>query len=146
VPFLPLRDDFHPKRNQARQKLATLPTTRFEDLSSDVYFELARRYPEFQEDVCPFPSFLLYLHTQLTDTCTIPSPTNKHTQAQHTTTSPPSISPPPRLPPITSSLNSSSSSNNNNNNNNNNNPLRNGRISEDRPSTLGTAAAPSLSG
>ena len=51
VPFLPLRDDFHPKRNQARQKLATLPTTRFEDLSSDVYYELARRYPEFQEEV-----------------------------------------------------------------------------------------------
>lgn len=51
VPFLPVRDDFHPKRNQARQKLATLPTSRFEDLSSDVYFELARRYPEFQEEV-----------------------------------------------------------------------------------------------
>lgn len=50
VPFLPVRDDFHPKRNQARQKLATLPASRFEDLSSDVYFELARRYPEFQED------------------------------------------------------------------------------------------------
>ncbi|KAF8895714.1 hypothetical protein CPB84DRAFT_1782266 [Gymnopilus junonius] len=50
VPFLPVREDFHPKRNQARQKLATLPTTRFEDLSSDVYFELARRYPEFKED------------------------------------------------------------------------------------------------
>jgi hypothetical protein len=51
VPYLPLRADFHPKRNQARQKLATLPTSRFEDLSSDVYFELARRYPEFKEDV-----------------------------------------------------------------------------------------------
>ena len=51
VPYLPLRSDFHPKRNQARQKLATLPTSRFEDLSSDVYFELARRYPEFKEDV-----------------------------------------------------------------------------------------------
>jgi hypothetical protein len=51
VPFLPLRADFHPKRNQARQKLATLLTSRFEDLSSDVYFELARRYPEFKEDV-----------------------------------------------------------------------------------------------
>ncbi|KAJ3508039.1 hypothetical protein NLJ89_g5970 [Agrocybe chaxingu] len=50
VPFLPVREDFHPKRNQARQKLATLPSTRFEDLSSDVYFELARRYPEFKED------------------------------------------------------------------------------------------------
>ncbi|KAJ7125010.1 hypothetical protein C8R44DRAFT_703005 [Mycena epipterygia] len=50
VPFLPVREEFHPKRNQARQKLATLPITRFEDLSSDVYFELGRRYPEFKED------------------------------------------------------------------------------------------------
>ncbi|KAJ7497027.1 hypothetical protein FB451DRAFT_1359481 [Mycena latifolia] len=50
IPFLPVREEFHPKRNQARQKLATLPTTRFEDLSSDVYFELGRRYPEFKED------------------------------------------------------------------------------------------------
>ncbi|KAJ7350358.1 hypothetical protein DFH08DRAFT_861178 [Mycena albidolilacea] len=50
VPFLPVREEFHPKRNQARQKLATLPITRFEDLSSDVYFELARRYPEFKEN------------------------------------------------------------------------------------------------
>ncbi|KAF7375910.1 hypothetical protein MSAN_00005400 [Mycena sanguinolenta] len=50
IPFLPVREEFHPKRNQARQKLATLPVTRFEDLSSDVYFELARRYPEFKEE------------------------------------------------------------------------------------------------
>ncbi|KAI9064956.1 hypothetical protein FKP32DRAFT_1591027 [Trametes sanguinea] len=50
VPFLPVRDDFHPKRNQARQKLATLPTGRFKDLSSDVYYELSRRYPEFKEE------------------------------------------------------------------------------------------------
>jgi hypothetical protein len=57
VPFLPVREEFHPKRNQARQKLATLPTSRFEDLSSDVYFELARRYPEFKEDVCISASF-----------------------------------------------------------------------------------------
>ncbi|KZT69736.1 hypothetical protein DAEQUDRAFT_765322 [Daedalea quercina L-15889] len=51
VPFLPVRDDFHPKRNQARQKLATLPTGRFKDLSSDVYYELSRRYPEFKEEL-----------------------------------------------------------------------------------------------
>lgn len=51
MPFLPVKEEFHPKRNQARQKLATLPPSRFEDLSSDVYFELARRYPEFKEDV-----------------------------------------------------------------------------------------------
>ncbi|KZP11245.1 hypothetical protein FIBSPDRAFT_899136 [Athelia psychrophila] len=56
VPFLPVRDDFHPKRNQARQKLATLPTSRFEDLSSDVYYELARRYPEFHEETGEIPA------------------------------------------------------------------------------------------
>ncbi|KAG9220958.1 hypothetical protein CCMSSC00406_0002442 [Pleurotus cornucopiae] len=56
IPFLPVREEFHPKRNQARQKLATLPTSRFEDLSSDVYFELARRYPEFKEDPSGEPS------------------------------------------------------------------------------------------
>lgn len=50
VPFLPVRDEFHPKRNQARQKLATLPLSRFRDLSSDVYYELVRRYPEFKEE------------------------------------------------------------------------------------------------
>ncbi|GAA5923228.1 uncharacterized protein JCM15063_003576 [Sporobolomyces koalae] len=49
-PFLAVRSDFHPKRNQARQKLATLPLQRFRDLASDVYFELDRRYPEFSED------------------------------------------------------------------------------------------------
>ncbi|THH05207.1 hypothetical protein EW146_g9967, partial [Bondarzewia mesenterica] len=32
IPYLPGRGDFHPKRNQARQKLATLPTSRFKDL------------------------------------------------------------------------------------------------------------------
>ncbi|WWC85905.1 uncharacterized protein L201_000775 [Kwoniella dendrophila CBS 6074] len=50
VPFLPVREDFHPKRNQARQKLATLPKNRFKDLASDVFYELKRRYPEFEEE------------------------------------------------------------------------------------------------
>ncbi|OCF44059.1 hypothetical protein I317_02012 [Kwoniella heveanensis CBS 569] len=50
VPFLPVREDFHPKRNQARQKLATLPKNRFKDLASDVFYELRRRYPEFEQD------------------------------------------------------------------------------------------------
>ncbi|TCD70377.1 component of the polarisome [Steccherinum ochraceum] len=49
VPYLPIRDDFPPERNQARQKLATLRTGRFSDLSGDVYHELARRYPELKE-------------------------------------------------------------------------------------------------
>jgi hypothetical protein len=51
VPFLPVREEFHPKRNQARQKLAILLVSRFKDLSSDVYYELVRRYPEFKEEV-----------------------------------------------------------------------------------------------
>ncbi|KAG0235132.1 component of the polarisome [Actinomortierella wolfii] len=46
VPFLPVRDDYHPKRNQARQKLATLPQNRFKDLASDVYVQLERQFPE----------------------------------------------------------------------------------------------------
>jgi len=28
IPFLPVREHFHPKRNQTRQKLATLPEDR----------------------------------------------------------------------------------------------------------------------
>ncbi|KAM0755439.1 hypothetical protein T439DRAFT_330639 [Meredithblackwellia eburnea MCA 4105] len=52
-PFLSVRSEFHPKRNQARQKLATLPLGRFRDLASDVYFELERRYPDFIEEEVP---------------------------------------------------------------------------------------------
>ena len=50
VPFLSAREGFHPKRNQARQKLSTLPTTRLEDLAGDVYFETARRHAKFKAD------------------------------------------------------------------------------------------------
>jgi hypothetical protein len=49
VPFLPVRDEFHSKRNQARQKLATLPDNRFKDLAADVFFELEVRYPAVLE-------------------------------------------------------------------------------------------------
>ncbi len=51
MPFLLVREGFHPERNRARQILAALPTTRFEKLSRDVYFELARRYTGFKDDV-----------------------------------------------------------------------------------------------
>ena len=62
VPFLPVRDDFHPKRNLARQKLATLPKTRFKDLSGDVFYELSRRYPEFKEaEVCLSQSLFVFV-------------------------------------------------------------------------------------
>lgn len=46
-PFLQARMDFHEKRNQARQKLSSLQTPRFRDLSTDVFCELERRFPQF---------------------------------------------------------------------------------------------------
>ncbi|KAK4690744.1 protein SPA2, partial [Lecanoromycetidae sp. Uapishka_2] len=46
-PYLLPKENFHPKRNQARQKLATLPPARFQDLATDVFYELERRFPIF---------------------------------------------------------------------------------------------------
>ncbi|KAM3067615.1 component of the polarisome [Clarireedia jacksonii] len=46
-PYLLPKDTFHPKRNQARQKLSTLPPPRFRDLATDVFYELERRFPKF---------------------------------------------------------------------------------------------------
>lgn len=46
-PYLLPKNSFHPKRNQARQKLSTLPPPRFRDLATDVFFELERRFPQF---------------------------------------------------------------------------------------------------
>ena len=45
--YLLPKDNFHPKRNQARQKLSTLPSARFRDLATDVFYELERRFPHF---------------------------------------------------------------------------------------------------
>lgn len=45
--FLLPKNSFHPKRNQARQKLSTLPLERFRQLATDVYNELERRSPRF---------------------------------------------------------------------------------------------------
>ncbi|KAG0651676.1 spa2 [Hyphodiscus hymeniophilus] len=44
--LLPIKN-FHEKRNQARQKLSTLPPPRFRDLATDVFYELERRFPRF---------------------------------------------------------------------------------------------------
>ncbi|KAI6957796.1 hypothetical protein KC329_g17869, partial [Hortaea werneckii] len=44
---LPPKQTFHPKRNQARQKLSTLPVERFKQLATDVFYELERRIPRF---------------------------------------------------------------------------------------------------
>lgn len=43
--FLASQTNYHPKRNQARQKLAALPPSRFKDLVNDVLFEIDNRIP-----------------------------------------------------------------------------------------------------
>ena len=45
--FLLPKQNFHPKRNQARQKLSTLALRKFRELATDVLFELERRFPRF---------------------------------------------------------------------------------------------------
>jgi hypothetical protein len=45
--FLLPKNNFHPKRNQARQKLSTLPLERFRQLATDVFYELETRFPRF---------------------------------------------------------------------------------------------------
>lgn len=55
--FLLPKNNFHPKRNQARQKLSTLPLERFRQLATDVFYELERRFPRFTNgDFPPRPS------------------------------------------------------------------------------------------
>ena len=45
--YLLPKQNFHFKRNQARQKLSTLPPDRFRQLATDVFYELERRFPRF---------------------------------------------------------------------------------------------------
>jgi hypothetical protein len=49
-------DDFPQQRNDAREILATLPTSRLEDLARDIWCELAERFPAFNEEVSFFTS------------------------------------------------------------------------------------------
>ena len=48
--YLLPKESFHPKRNHARMRLSTLPVPRFRDLAKDVFYELERRYPHFQDN------------------------------------------------------------------------------------------------
>ncbi len=50
VPFLPIRSDLLPKRNQARQKMATLPDSRFKELAAELYVEIEKRFPQVVSD------------------------------------------------------------------------------------------------
>lgn len=45
--FLLPEKTFHPKRNQARQRLSSLGPPRFRDLAADVFHELEKRCPQF---------------------------------------------------------------------------------------------------
>ncbi|KAK4190472.1 protein SPA2 [Podospora australis] len=45
--YLLPEENFHPKRNQARQKLSSLVPPRFCELATDVFCELERRFPRF---------------------------------------------------------------------------------------------------
>ncbi|ROV99370.1 hypothetical protein VSDG_03991 [Cytospora chrysosperma] len=54
-PYLLAEDTFHPKRNQARQKLSSLGPPRFRDLATDVFCELERRFPRFVAGDIPPP-------------------------------------------------------------------------------------------
>lgn len=54
-PYLVPEAGFHPKRNQARQKLSSLGPPRFRDLATDVYCELERRFPRFINGDIPRP-------------------------------------------------------------------------------------------
>ncbi len=51
--YLLPEENFHPKRNQARQKLSSLGSPRFRDLATDVFCELERRYPRFADGDIP---------------------------------------------------------------------------------------------
>ena len=47
LPYLLPKDNFHPNRNRARQVVGTLAPPRFQDLATDVFYELERRFPRF---------------------------------------------------------------------------------------------------
>ncbi|KAG9076699.1 hypothetical protein FRC06_009360, partial [Ceratobasidium sp. 370] len=47
--FLLARNDYHPKRNEARRKIANLGPNCLKILMSDVFHELGRRYPNLKE-------------------------------------------------------------------------------------------------
>ena len=73
------KESFHPKRNQARGKLATLPLNRFEELVSDVYTELSARFPYIEDEK---------------EALKVAIPVSKSKGAARTNTSPPKSTPP----------------------------------------------------
>ena len=62
--YLLPKENFHPKRNQARQKLSTLPSSRFPDLATDVISELERRFPNLAAKDSPRGSPALVIQSE----------------------------------------------------------------------------------
>jgi len=46
IPFLLVDPSMIPLRNMARQKLSTLPESRFYDLTTEIFNEMKQRYPD----------------------------------------------------------------------------------------------------
>lgn len=54
VRFIRVRMAFNGKRNKALQRMAKMPDNRLRELSSEIYFEIERRYPELKYEVSKF--------------------------------------------------------------------------------------------
>lgn len=66
-PHLLPKDNSHPKRNQNRQRFATLPPPRYQDLATDVFYELERRFPMFAANSISGVGSPSYEHERLCD-------------------------------------------------------------------------------
>ena len=80
VPCLPVCNDFHPKWNQACQKLAILLMSRFEDLKSDIYIEFTG-WDQSSKKV--YSSFLFLQYPTHWHTYFIRQVINQHPPNQH---------------------------------------------------------------
>ncbi|KAG9124638.1 hypothetical protein FRC07_010822 [Ceratobasidium sp. 392] len=60
---IPVRRDYTSHRNEARQKIANLRSDLLQELMSDIFYELGRRYPKFKEAGSPSEKVSLFQYT-----------------------------------------------------------------------------------
>ncbi|KAG9120141.1 hypothetical protein FRC07_004499 [Ceratobasidium sp. 392] len=60
---LPVRSNYTSQRNEARQKIAELRSDLLQELMSDIFYELGRRYPRFKEAGSPSEKVSLFQYT-----------------------------------------------------------------------------------
>lgn len=109
---LPPKQNFHPKRNQARQKLATLASKKFRELATDVLFELERRFPHFIDGTYTSPPGSSYGGRSRSKTNGMPPPIQPPGSGMHLRGPTPSPGPySPAMYDSSRSIPSSSSSN-----------------------------------